>query len=46
MINMIINHYRYRQYYPKYDVKDKILSLQGKVPVSILMEIKYLNPIN
>ena len=42
IIKLITEGWRFRKYYPKYDVKDKTLYLKGKVPVYILMEIKFL----
>lgn len=42
---MIIENWKFRRYFPRYDIKEKILFLKGKVPVSMLMEIKYLRSI-
>ena len=39
---VITNNNIFKKYYPEYDVKNKILFLQGKVPMKILLEIKYL----
>lgn len=42
---MIIENWKFRRYFPRYDIKEKILFLKGKVSVSMLMEIKYLRSI-
>ena len=41
-MKIILDDFRFRKYYPQYDVKEKILTLKGKVPVNVLLEIKYL----
>lgn len=41
-MKIILDNWRFRKYCPRYDVIDKVLFLKGKVPVYVLMEIKFL----
>ncbi len=41
-MKILLDNWRLRKYYPEYDAKEKILTLKGKVPVKILMEVKMM----